>query len=110
MDVVTARAVAPLAVLAEYAAPLLVEGGCLVAWKGRRDAEEAADAAAAAEALGLDVGAPVRVAARPGADERHLAVLRKVTPTPDGFPRRAGIARKRPLGVRGSSGGTRTEP
>ena len=36
-DLVTARAVAPLAVLVEYAAPLLASGGVLVAWKGRRD-------------------------------------------------------------------------
>ena len=34
-DLVTARAVAPLAVLVEYAAPLLRAGGSLVAWKGR---------------------------------------------------------------------------
>ena len=36
-DLVTARAVAPLNVLVEYAAPLLRVGGALVAWKGRRD-------------------------------------------------------------------------
>ena len=36
-DVVTARALAPLGVLVEYAAPLLRDGGSLVAWKGRRD-------------------------------------------------------------------------
>ena len=61
MDVATARAVAPTAVLAEYAAPLLVDGGVLVAWKGRRDADEEHDAAAAAEVLGLDVEAAVPV-------------------------------------------------
>ena len=49
-DAVTARALGPLALLAEYAAPLLREGGVLVAWKGARDAaEEAAGAAAAAK-------------------------------------------------------------
>ncbi len=110
VDVVTARAVAPLAILAEYAAPLLVEGGCLVAWKGRRDVGEGADAAAAASVLGLEVGPSVPVAPRPVADDRHLAVLRKVAATPDGFPRRAGMARKRPLGVRQGGSGTRTEP
>ena len=41
-DAVTARAVAALAVLVEYAAPLLRTGGVLVAWKGARDAEEEA--------------------------------------------------------------------
>ena len=46
--VATARALAPLSVLCEYAAPLLEPGGALVCWKGTRDgAEEAAGAAAA---------------------------------------------------------------
>jgi len=98
-DAVTARALAPLPVLAEYAAPLLRPGGVLVAWKGRRDPDEEADGVAAAKLLGLALADVVRVPARPGADERHLHVLRKVAPTPDGYPRREGMARKRPLGV-----------
>lgn len=97
IDVVTARALAPLGVLAEYAAPLLREGGVLVAWKGRRDAAEEADAARAAEIVGLELAEIVAVAPYDGADHRHLHVLRKVAPTPDRFPRRAGMARKRPL-------------
>ncbi len=48
-DLVTARALAPLPVVAEYAAPLLAVGGALVAWRGRRDpSDEAAGARAAA--------------------------------------------------------------
>jgi 16S rRNA (guanine527-N7)-methyltransferase len=96
-DVVTARALAPLAVLAEYAAPLLRQGGALVAWKGRRDAQEERDAAVAAAELGLTVEEVRAVAPYVGADHRHLHVLRKVAPTPARFPRRPGMARKRPL-------------
>jgi 16S rRNA (guanine527-N7)-methyltransferase len=99
-DVVTARALAPLPVLVEYAASLLREGGHLVAWKGRRDATEEADAAAAAAALGLGAARVLRAAPRAGADERHLHVFEKVAATPAGYPRREGMARKRPLGVR----------
>ena len=51
-DVVTARAVAPLAVLVEYAAPLLRTGGVLVAWKGARDAAEEAGGAQLRSACG----------------------------------------------------------
>ena len=47
-DLVTARALAPLAVLAEYASPLLEEGGALVAWKGARERAEEQELAAAA--------------------------------------------------------------
>jgi 16S rRNA (guanine527-N7)-methyltransferase len=99
-DLVTARALAPLAVLAEYAAPLLREGGVLVAWKGRRDAEEERLAAAAAGHLGLAVEQIQSVRPYPAAEHRHLHVLRKVAPTPERFPRRPGMARKRPLGAR----------
>ena len=102
-DVVTARAVAPLDVLAEYAAPLLREGGCLIAWKGRRDPTEEAAGARAAEILGLRPQPPQRVDPFPGAEHRHLYVYLKAGPTPDRFPRRAGMARKRPLG--GSTSG-----
>jgi 16S rRNA (guanine527-N7)-methyltransferase len=94
---VTARAVASLAVLAEYAAPLLSEGGVLVAWKGRRDgAEEAAGANAAAQ-LGLEPEEVRHVTPYAGARDHHLHVLRKTGPTPERFPRRPGQARKRPL-------------
>ena len=96
-DAVTARAVAPLAVLVEYAAPLLREGGVLVAWKGRRDADEEGAGARAAAIVGLEPGPPLAMPPAPGADHRHLHPFRKVAPTPGRFPRRAGIARKRPL-------------
>ena len=96
---VTARALAPLSVLCEYAAPLLRLGGVLVCWKGARDgAEEAAGAAAASE-LGLDPIEIRRVDPFPGARSRHLHVFAKVAATPARFPRRPGVAVKRPLGA-----------
>jgi 16S rRNA (guanine527-N7)-methyltransferase len=96
-DLVTARAVAPLAVLVEYAAPLLAPGGALVAWKGRRDAAEEADGVAAAQATGLERGEIRPVRPWDGAENLHLHVYLKVGLTPDRFPRRPGIASKRPL-------------
>ena len=55
-DLVTARALAALPVVVEYAAPLLAEGGVLVAWKGAASAEEAQAGARAAAELGLEAG------------------------------------------------------
>jgi 16S rRNA (guanine527-N7)-methyltransferase len=98
-DLVTARALAALPVLCEYAAPLLAEGGALVAWKGAVPAGEAAAGAAAAEILGLQAGAVRAVSPYPGAERRTLHVFRKIAPTPERFPRRAGMAVKRPLGA-----------
>jgi 16S rRNA (guanine527-N7)-methyltransferase len=81
-EVVTARAVAALPVLVEYAAPLLAEGGVLVAWKGRPEAAEVAQAARAAAAIGLAVMPTVQVAGQAGAEHRTLYLYRKVAPTP----------------------------
>jgi len=96
-DAVTARAVAPLAVLVEYAAPLLRPDGVLVAWKGARDSGEEDSGAAAAEKVGMAVKEVVPVQPYPASENRHLHVYRKIAPTPPEFPRRAGMARKRPL-------------
>jgi len=96
-DVVTARALGPLALLAEYAAPLLRPGGVLVAWKGERSEAEERAGASAASLLGMEVGAIVAVTPFAGAHSRHLHVLHKVAPTPPAYPRRPGMARKRPL-------------
>ncbi|MGN6167086.1 MAG: 16S rRNA (guanine(527)-N(7))-methyltransferase RsmG [Solirubrobacteraceae bacterium] len=99
-ELVTARALAPLAVVAEYAAPLLTQGGSLVAWRGMRDPAVESDAAIAARALGLGVVGVRAVQPHVGARRRHLHVLTKERPTPSSFPRRPGMARKRPLGQR----------
>ncbi len=93
----TARAVAPLAVLAELASPLLEADGALVAWKGRRDAGEEAQLSDVAERVAMRTERVMPV--RPFAQSRirHLYVLRKTGATPAGLPRRPGMARKRPL-------------
>ena len=97
-DAVMARALAAQPVVLEYAAPLLRLGGTLVDWRGkRREAEEEASLAAAHE-LGLERVEIRSVQPFEGATDRHLHVYRKVSETPERFPRRPGVARKRPLG------------
>ena len=98
MDLVTARALAPLPVVAEYAAPLLRVGGCVVVWRGGPDPDDEAAAARAADELGLQVAEPRQVHPYEGAVSRYLHLMLKVRPTPGRFPRRPGMARKRPLG------------
>jgi len=96
-DVACARAVGALAVLLEYAAPLLTDGGALIAWKGRRDPVEEAAGAEAAGILGLELAETRAVEPYPGSRERHLHLYRKLRATPERFPRRPGAAAKRPL-------------
>jgi 16S rRNA (guanine527-N7)-methyltransferase len=83
--VAVAKALAPPPVAAEWCLPLVVPGGAAVLYVG--PSADAAAVSRAAERLG---GGPVEQL--PG-----LLVLHKVAPTPPGFPRRPGLAKKRPL-------------
>jgi 16S rRNA (guanine527-N7)-methyltransferase len=105
-DAVVVRALAPQPVVLEYAAPLLRLGGALVDWRGRRAPDEEQAALDAAEELGLRRGEVRAVKPFAGASDHHLHVYLKVRDTPERFPRRAGVARKRPLGcaARGADG------
>jgi len=97
-DLVVARALGPQPVVLEYAAPLLADGGRLVEWRGRRDAEEEERGRRAAQELGLALLEVRAVEPFPEARARHLHVFEKVAPTPARFPRRPGVAARRPLG------------
>jgi 16S rRNA (guanine527-N7)-methyltransferase len=80
-----ARALAPPAVAAEWCLPLVRPGGAAVLWVGPSAEPERVARVAGKLAAELE-----------SADDGFL-VLRKTGPTPAGFPRRAGAARKRPL-------------
>jgi 16S rRNA (guanine527-N7)-methyltransferase len=95
-DVATARALAELRILVEYAIPLLRVGGRLLAPKG---AGVEAEVDAAQHALGL-LGGHVRSIepiSLPGVDPRSLVVIAKTVPTPDAYPRGVGVPARRPL-------------
>jgi 16S rRNA (guanine527-N7)-methyltransferase len=94
---VLARALAPLPTLVEYAAPLLGEGGQLLAWKGRPDPDEERAGAKAAAQVGLEPMAPVAVTPYEESRNRNLYLYRKVSPCPTRFPRRPGMAHRHPL-------------
>lgn len=94
-DLVLARAVAPLAVLAELALPFLRGGGFLAAPKGSRALQELDDAGRAIELCG---GRVLSAEPLPGPDPSPTLVLvEKTRPTPAAYPRRPGLPAKRPL-------------
>ena len=72
--------------------------GTLVDWRGARVAKEETKADHAAVLLGLRRLEIRAVTPFAGATNLHLHVFVKDDATPARFPRRAGIARKRPLG------------
>ncbi len=95
---VTARAVGRLSTLAELASPLLEDNGVLVAWKGKRDADEELQLNNAAPSLAMKLEEIRPVGPYAGSRHRHLHVIRKVGPTPERLPRKPGMAKKRPRG------------
>ncbi|HEV2359202.1 MAG TPA: 16S rRNA (guanine(527)-N(7))-methyltransferase RsmG [bacterium] len=92
-DVVTARALAPVRVLAEYTLPLLRAGGMAVLPKGPGAAHEVGEAARALTLLGGE--AAVRAAGSQLCSPTVL--LKKVVEAPARYPRRAGVPARRPL-------------
>jgi 16S rRNA (guanine527-N7)-methyltransferase len=83
--VAVAKALAPPPVAAEWCLPLVRTGGAVVLWIGpSADLEHVARVAS-------------RLAAEIDGEHDGLLVLRKLSRTPAGFPRRTGVARKRPL-------------
>jgi 16S rRNA (guanine527-N7)-methyltransferase len=83
--VALAKALAPPPVAAEWCLPLVRPGGAAVLWVGAT-----ANLAAVARAA-------EQLAAAPPENRDGLLVLRKLGTTPEGFPRKPGMARKRPL-------------
>ena len=95
-DIVTARAVAKLSVLAEYCLPLVKVGGVFLAMKAHSEEEEAEGAKAIA-LLGGTIE-KTDTFKLPGTDmERTIIVVRKIRPTPARFPRKAGTPSKTPI-------------
>ena len=97
-DLAVARAVAPMNVLCEYLLPLVRVGGRMLALKGPGLDGELEQARSALALLGgaIEGTQPLAI---PGRDWDHRAAwIAKIAPTPDRYPRRAGMAEKRPLG------------
>ena len=96
-DYVCSRAVASLNILLEYAVPFLKIGGLAYLYKGPEYEEEIGAAHAALKTLGAEVEEIIELDV-PGLEaERYLIVVKKISQTPEKYPRRAGIPKKRPL-------------
>jgi 16S rRNA (guanine527-N7)-methyltransferase len=96
-DWAVARAVARLPTLVEYLLPLLKVKGLAIAPKGKSASAEAEAAAAALRLLGGRVQSILPVELPRVPEKRFLIVMEKTSPTPEKYPRRPGVAAKRPL-------------
>jgi 16S rRNA (guanine527-N7)-methyltransferase len=96
-DIVLARAVAHLAVLAEYCLPFCRLGGRMIAPKGEDAVAETEEAQGAIGLLGGRVVAVKPLTMDEWMSDHYLVVIDKATATPERYPRRTGIPAKRPL-------------
>ena len=96
-DLAFSRALSNLSTLIEYGLPFLKVGGHLVAHRGRTAADEATRVNVALEELGGEVLGVDHYEISGLAGSRALVVIRKNKPTSKHYPRRTGVALKRPL-------------
>ncbi|MDI3471846.1 MAG: rRNA (guanine527-N7)-methyltransferase [Thermotogaceae bacterium] len=95
-DMVVSRAVGEIVVLLEYAAPLLKLGGKLILYKGEKTVEELEKARKAIDLLGFNEPDIFKYELNEQ-KRRTLLVFSKIFETPEGFPRKPGMATKKPL-------------
>ena len=95
-DTVTARAVAPMNVLAEYCLPFVRQGGCMVAYKSVNAEEELKEAERAIKLLGGKTEEN-RIFELDEETKRRIIVIRKVKKSPDIYPRSGNKPRLKPL-------------
>ena len=96
-DWVVARGVARMNILAEYLLPLCRQGGSVIALKGKNAKSEISDALKAFSLLGGGEPETYKIKLPGSTKEHYLVVVEKVGITPERFPRRVGIPKKRPL-------------
>jgi 16S rRNA (guanine527-N7)-methyltransferase len=96
-ELVLARAVAKLPVLAELCLPLVKVGGQFIAMKGQKGLEEANESRGVLGKLGGSLRQVNRFHLPCEAGERQLLVIDKLKPTPKRYPRQPGVPAKNPL-------------
>lgn len=96
-DLVTARAVARLNVLAELCLPLAKQEGYFYALKAAKSEEELTEAKQAIALLGGKFLKEEAVTLPNVSDQRHIIVIQKKKPTPKKYPRKPGLPNKQPI-------------
>lgn len=96
-DLCVSRAVANLSALSEYCLPYVKVGGKFISYKSEKASEEINDAEYAISVLGGKIKEQVSFTLPDSDIYRNLVVIEKISETPGKYPRRAGLANKKPL-------------
>ena len=97
IDVVTSRAVANLRVLVEYMLPFIKLNGLCICMNGPNSKEEIIEAENAIKILGGKIENIDKIILPESEIERNIIIIKKVSNTPNKYPRKAGTASKQPL-------------
>lgn len=96
-DISVSRAVANLSTLVEYCLPFVKVGGYFIAYKSADIDTEAFQAKKAIHCMGGELE-EIKKLVLPGTDiERSFVVIKKISPTPKKYPRKAGLPGKEPI-------------
>ena len=99
-DLCLSRAVAKLAVLSEYCIPLVKQGGYFIAYKGSDIGVEIEESLNAIEEMGGKINSIIGFMNNQDQKEEinhKLIIIEKISPTPDTYPRKAGLPQKEPV-------------
>ena len=96
-DVCVARAVAPMNILVEYLLPFARVNGICICMKGANIAEELEEAKKAINLLGGKIEKVESFGLSGSEDRRNIIIIRKISKTPEQYPRKAGTAKKYPI-------------
>ena len=97
VDLVTARALAPLPVLLEYAVPFLRVGGFCAFWKSSKIADELQSSLTAQKLLGVSFAGTYEYELSAEFGKRLILFFRKNKSTPKDYPRQTGMPKAKPL-------------
>lgn len=96
-DLCVSRAVANLSTLSEYCLPYVKVGGKFISYKSEKSAEEMDEAVNAIDLLGGKIQEQITFMLPDSDIYRNLVVIEKINETPQKYPRKAGMANKKPL-------------
>lgn len=96
-DLCVSRAVANLSVLSEYCIPYVKVGGKFISYKSEKVADELREAENAISILGGKIEEQIAFTLPHSDIYRNLVMIDKISQTPSKYPRKAGMASKKPL-------------
>lgn len=96
-DIAISRAVAPMNILVEYMMPFVKIGGKCICMKGNNYQQELEESKKAINLLGGELEKIEEIVLPDTNIQRTIIIIKKITKTPNKYPRKAGLPSKEPI-------------